>query len=81
MFGLIASVAGSLFNSRSAKKAQRRARQDALEDEKRAKMAEVFAETEGQGLGNLGKVKLAVDDEDLNEQTKLRKQGKVKAML
>lgn len=81
MFGLIASIGSSLFGSRSAKKAQRRARQDALEDEKRSRMAEVFAETEGQGLGNLGKVRLAVDDEDLTEQTKLRKQGKVKAML
>lgn len=45
------------------KKAKKQAEQDALEAEKQARKAEVFAETEGEGIGNLGQVSLEVDDE------------------
>ena len=79
MFGLLKNFIGN-FTGSNQRKAQRQARQQALEDEKRAKEAEVFAETEGQGLGNLGKVRLAVDD-DLTEEEMLRRKGKVKAVL
>lgn len=48
---------------RAQKKAQKKAKEDALESEKQARRAEVFAETEGLGQGNLGKVSLEVDDE------------------
>ncbi len=57
--------------ARSAqKKAKKDAERDALEADKQARMAEVFAETEGEGIGNLGKISLEVDD-DLDEDKKL----------
>lgn len=51
---------------RATKKAQKKAEEDALEAEKQARKAEVFAETEGEGVGSLGKISLEVDD-DLDE--------------
>lgn len=51
---------------RATEKAQKKAEKDALEAEKQARKAEVFAETEGEGVGSLGKISLEVDD-DLDE--------------
>lgn len=45
------------------KKAAKKAAADALEAEKQARKAEIFAETEGEGIGDLGKISLEVDDE------------------
>jgi hypothetical protein len=45
------------------KKAKKQAEKDALEAEKQARKSEVFAETEGEGVGSLGKISLEVDDE------------------
>ena len=54
----------------AAKKAKKDAEKDALEAEKQARQAEVFAETEGEGIGNLGKISLEVDD-DLEDEDEL----------
>lgn len=65
------SVASSAYSTKQAKKAQKKARKQALEDEANARKAEVFAETEGQGIGDVGTVQLGtedeVDDEELDE--------------
>lgn len=57
------SVVISQQQKKAAKKAKKDAEKQALEDEKQARKAEVFAETEGEGVGNLGQVSLEVDDE------------------
>lgn len=49
--------------SKAEKKAKKEAEEDAIEADKRARKAEVFAETEGEGIGNLGTVSLEVDDD------------------
>lgn len=54
---------GSIHQSMEARKAQKQARKDQLEDQKRAREAEVFSQTEGEGLGQLGNISLEVDDE------------------
>jgi hypothetical protein len=78
MSGIISAaviVAGtSLYSSskqRSAqRKAQKKATADALEAERQARKAEVFAETEGEGIGQLGQISLDIDDEiDEEEET------------
>ena len=59
-----AVIAGAaLYTTHESKKAQEQARKDQLEDQRQARKAEVFAETEGQGKGQLGQVSLEVDDE------------------
>lgn len=52
------------------KKAKKDAEKDALAADKQARQAEVFAETEGEGIGNLGKISLEVDD-DLEDEDEL----------
>lgn len=47
----------------AAKNAKKDAEKQAAEDAKTARKAEVFAETEGEGIGNLGQISLEVDDE------------------
>ena len=62
------TTATSLYTANKAKQAQRdaqkQAEKDALAAEKQSRKAEAFAETEGQGIGQLGKVSLEVDDEE-----------------
>lgn len=64
---LLATTAASLYTANQTKqqaKGQRyQARQDALLDQKNARKAAVFAETEGAGLGQIGQISLEVDDE------------------
>ena len=61
---IVVTSAATTIQSRNAqKKAQKQAEKDALEANKQARKAEVFAETEGEGIGNLGKISLEVDDE------------------
>jgi hypothetical protein len=62
------------------KRAQKKARKQALQDKIDARKAEVFAETEGQGVGNLGKVTLGIDDE-IDPEQELSKKGKSKVRL
>ena len=58
----VAAVA-TVYQTRENRKAQKQARKDQLEDQKRAREAEVFSQTEGEGLGQLGSISLEVDDE------------------
>ena len=63
---IVVSTAYSAVQAKSEqKKAKKAAEAQALEDEKRARKAEVFAETEGEGLGQLGTVSLEVDDDEI----------------
>lgn len=64
---VVSSVYTQVESRKSQKKAQKKAEEDALEAEKQSRKASVFADTEGQGQGSLGKVSLEVDstiDED-----------------
>lgn len=70
------TYAGVDANKRAAKKARKQALQDKID----ARKAEVFAETEGQGVGNLGKVTLGIDDE-IDPEQELSKKGKSKVRL
>lgn len=56
-------AASAVYSAREQRKAQKKAKEDQAEAEKQARKAEVFAETEGQGIGQLGQVSLEVDDE------------------
>ncbi len=58
-----------MLQQRQAKKAQEKARKDALADDKQARKAEAFAETEGEGVGSLGQISLDVDDDELDDET------------
>jgi len=60
--------------AKAQKKAQKQAKQDALEDSLQSRRSEVFAETEGKGIGQLGKVKLddELEDEYINTKTRAR---------
>lgn len=78
---IVATTIGTtLYQAKEQRKAQKRAKKDALEDEAQAIRSATFAETEGEGLGNLGKVQLAID-EDITDEEELRKQGKIRATL
>lgn len=72
----VTTYAGVDANKRAGKKARKQALQDKID----ARKAEVFAETEGQGVGNLGKVTLGIDDE-LDPEQELSRKGKSKVRL
>jgi hypothetical protein len=63
-----------------SRKAQKKGRQQALEDDAAGRRAEVFAETEGQGIGQMGKVALELDDE-IDENITSVKAGKSRMTL
>lgn len=75
-----AVVATTAVSADANKRAQKKARKQALQDKIDARKAEVFAETEGQGVGNLGKVTLGIDDE-IDPEQELSKKGKSKVRL
>lgn len=56
------------------KKAVKRANKKADADAVAARKAELFAETEGEGIGELGQISLEVDD-DLDDEEISRRQG------
>ena len=60
---VVSTVGISIQQKNAQKQAKRDAEKQALEAEKQSRKAEVFAETEGEGVGSLGKVSLEVDDE------------------
>lgn len=64
VIGVAGSVASQARNRSQQKKAAKKAREQQLEDEAQRRRSEVFAETEGEGLGNLGEVSLEIDDEE-----------------
>ncbi len=53
----------TIYQTRENKKAQKQARKDEIEDRRQARKSEVFAETEGAGLGSFGDISLEVDQE------------------
>jgi hypothetical protein len=60
---VVSGVAVQQQTKRAAEKAEKNARKDALEADKQARKAEIFAETEGEGIGDLGRISLEVDDD------------------
>ena len=63
----------SVYSAVEAKSAQKKGRNQAKEDGASARKAEAFAETEGEGIRNLPKISLEVDDEV--EDTSISKQS------
>lgn len=53
----------TLYSVDEQKKAAKKARKDAKQDAIDAREAEVFAETEGEGQGSIGKVRLGVNEQ------------------
>jgi hypothetical protein len=66
---LVTTVKSGLDAKKAREKGQRDAVIQAAKDAKQARKAEVFAETEGDGIGQMGKISLEVDDEVIDEQT------------
>lgn len=65
---VVTGVATQVQQKKARKKARKNAEKDALEADIQARKAEVFAETEGEGIGSLGQISLEVDDlEDEDE--------------
>lgn len=60
---VVTSVATTVRQQNAQKAAAKKAEKDALEADAQARKAEVFAETEGEGVGSLGQISLEVDDE------------------
>ena len=56
-------VGTAALQRKASRKAEKRAEADALEADVQARTAEAFAETEGEGQGNLAQISLEVDDE------------------
>lgn len=76
-----AIVAGpTLVQRNQNKKAQKRAERAAVRDRKNARKAEVFANTEGQAIGDLGVVDLSLDD-DITEEARLKQMGRATSTL
>ena len=57
----------TVYTAVESRKAQKQAKEDATEAELQARKAEVFADTEGQGQGDLATIALEVDD-DLDDE-------------
>lgn len=74
------AIVGAVVNKRQQDAAKKDAKKEAKKERKRAREAEAFANTDGQGLGDLGIVDLSVDD-DLDEAQRLRKKGRVNSTL
>ena len=64
---VVSSIGTQMQQRQAAKQAKRDAEKAALLADKNARKAEVFAETEGEGVGNLGRVSLEVD-QNLDEE-------------
>ena len=62
------SVGSVVLQQKASKKAQKEAKADAIEAEKQARKAEVFADTEGEGVGSLGQISLEVDDDEVKSE-------------
>ena len=67
---VVSGVATQVQQKKAQKKAKKAAEKDALEADRQARKAEVFAETEGEGIGSLGQISLEVDD-DLEDEDEL----------
>jgi len=63
---VVASIGTTVYQNKQNKKAAKQAKKDALEADKQARKAEIFAETEGEGIGQLAQISMEVDDEEDN---------------
>lgn len=70
------SIGSQMYAADKQKKAAKKAREQQEKDSIQARKAEVFAETEGKGQGNLGEISLEIDDTVDEEEESLR-QGHV----
>jgi protein-disulfide isomerase len=77
---LIVSAVATAGSVVAAKRTAKKGRKQAVQDQINARKAEVFAETEGAGVGNLGKISLAVENE-IDEEQELLQAGKSKVRL
>ena len=66
----VVMAASALYGENRRRSGVKKARKQALEDEQNAREAEVFAETEGEGTGQLGKISLELDDEIKTKKSK-----------
>ena len=68
---VVIAAGATLYSSNKARQAQedaqKQAKLDAQEAERQARKSEAFAQTEGEGMGQLGQISLEVDD-DLDEE-------------
>lgn len=64
-------VGSALIGAHQQKKAAKSAKRDAIEADRQARKAAVFAETEGQGQGQLGQVDLSLEDELDEDESKV----------
>ena len=59
-----------MYTAKEAKKEQKRAEEEAeeqaIKEKEEAQAARTFAETEGEGIGTTGKIKLGLDDEAID---------------
>ena len=62
------TIGTAVLQQKASRKAEKRAKADAIEAEKQARKAEVFAETEGEGVGSLGQISLEVDDDEVKSE-------------
>ncbi len=65
---LVGVTAVSLYTSgeqqAAQKAADKQAKEDTIDAEMRARRAETFAKTEGEGIGSLGRVSLEIDEDE-----------------
>lgn len=77
----ILTIGGSLISNSIAQskqeKAQKRAEEQAAADAAQARKAEVFAKTEGEGLGDLAEISLEIDD-TVDEEEEALRQGSLR---
>lgn len=62
------SIGSSMLQAKASKKAAKQAKEDAVEADIQARKSEVFAETEGEGVGSMGQISLEVDDEEIQSE-------------
>lgn len=74
------TVGNTLIQRNQIDKAQKRAERQAEKDRLNTQKAAVFAETEGEALGDVGVVDLSLD-EDLTLSEKLNKKGRASSTL
>lgn len=77
---VVTGLATAAVQKNQADKAAGRAERQAERDRLNAQKAKVFAETEGEAIGDLGIVDLSLDDE-LSEDERLKKKGRASSTL
>ena len=71
-------ITSAVLQQKAQKKAARRATLQAEKDAASARKAELFAETEGKGIGETGQISLEVDSDVIDEEENLRQGSTVR---